>query len=883
MVKQKTAGICLSAMIFAGICTGAAAPLCARAEDNGQTLPPSAEETTALTTENAELFLPDSYEQYLPLERPSYMAMSEHYTAVADGQTLYLYDKASGRYSDYAAPLRQENDRITKVQFSDDERLFFSAGGLFYEYSFETGEATEHAAATSSTFLVVDESLYTVRSSEGNVFLNHYFLSDISRDGEVRLASWESNITPRLSYQNGQLYVVRENSLLRTYDVTTAGTATPLKLTQLDETYGDAQIAGFQFACAFGDHLYYTVYGNAQSTNGLYRTDFAGHAERLIEGNGFSAINAYDGKLYCIRGASVLGLTVTEDGVTYSGYEIASASSSVNRLSGARDTVRAGNLLVTADSANDRVSVYDFAEKSYTVIDCDFSPVRVATDGSTLAVASDTGIYVSYPDDKGRFTADLEEVSISTGISGTVVSGLTCVFGNVYYVLNSDLFGVIGGESIRSAQVGEAITGITSDLYGTIYVSTPSGAVYAYTEEEFVANDRAGKKLPYRLPAEHGSLRADFEGNLYCIAGDDLYKNGELFASVSRGFVYERSVNAALCSFALGFEDNAVYFLFGDFIVKSKADALEIPTLDHIKVQGADEACFSDHDPSGLFADIPAQAVAIQTDLTLLKQQLGEEDGFFPYKTYFRTEEEQRGVVLAKTDRYALVFLETDDRQHHGYKSVLFRLEDVIPVTGCYEEERTGGYLSSSVSSYYVTALCTDLAGVRLTRGTYVVVEGYVHAPNRDYARISYQTEERATAYGYIPASFLTEINPLSASAGSFTAGYVKKNAEGILFTAEDGETVTLTERTRAKLFADGEGYLARVEIDGKAYSARLTENDVDWGSSDALRISLIVILTVLALVIVGVYIYLYPRKRPSDAPRKRREKSAKPDDDRKS
>ncbi|MDE7296720.1 MAG: hypothetical protein K2N84_05585, partial [Clostridia bacterium] len=597
----------------------AAAPLSARAEESEAPLPPVSTQTTALTTENAELFLPESYEQYLPLENPAYMSMSDSYIAVADGQTLYLYDRANARYSTYEVPLKQENDKITKVQFSDDGRLFFSAGGLFYEYSFETGEATEHEAATCSTFLVVGNSLYTVRSSEGVVFLNYYSLSDISRDGETRLTFWESYITPRLSYQNEQLYVVRENSLLRTFDVSTPGKAIALKLSQLDETYGDAQIAGFQFACAYGDYLYYTVNGNAQSTNGLYRTDFAGHAERLISGNGFSAIETYNGKLYCIRGASVVGLTVTDSGVTYSGYEIASASSSVNRLSGATDSVRAGNLLVTADSANNRVSIYDFTSKNYTIIDCDFSPVHVATDGSTLAVASETDIYVSYPDNKGVFTTDLEEVDISTGISGTVVSGLTCIFGNVYYVLNSDLFGVVGGENIRSAQIGEAVAGITSDLYGTIYVSTSTGNVYSYSEADFIKDNKAGTLLPYRFPAGHSSLRADFEGNLYCISGDNLYKNGELFATLSREFVYEPSKSAELCSFALGFENSEVYFLFGDFVVKSKADALDIPTLDKIKVQNAANVCFADHAPTDLFADIPANAVAIQTDLHLLK------------------------------------------------------------------------------------------------------------------------------------------------------------------------------------------------------------------------------------------------------------------------
>jgi len=36
----------------------------------------------------------------------------------------------------------------------------------------------------------------------------------------------------------------------------------------------------------------------------------------------------------------------------------------------------------------------------------------------------------------------------------------------------------------------------------------------------------------------------------------------------------------------------------------------------------------------------------------------------------------------------------------------------------------------------------------------------------------------------------------------------------------------------------------------------------LETGKTDALRISLIVILSVLAIVIVGVYVYMLPRKR---------------------
>ena len=55
---------------------------------------PAAIEASAVSAPS--LFLPGSYEEYLPLELPSDAAMSEEYIAAADGNTLYLFDREEG-------------------------------------------------------------------------------------------------------------------------------------------------------------------------------------------------------------------------------------------------------------------------------------------------------------------------------------------------------------------------------------------------------------------------------------------------------------------------------------------------------------------------------------------------------------------------------------------------------------------------------------------------------------------------------------------------------------------------------------------------------------------------------------------------------------------
>ena len=70
MTIRKNAGVALAVLLFAGtVC--------------GVTMPPTTKEAAAqevsavLTTENSTLFLPESYAQYLALESPSDVALSQ--------------------------------------------------------------------------------------------------------------------------------------------------------------------------------------------------------------------------------------------------------------------------------------------------------------------------------------------------------------------------------------------------------------------------------------------------------------------------------------------------------------------------------------------------------------------------------------------------------------------------------------------------------------------------------------------------------------------------------------------------------------------------------------------------------------------------------------
>ena len=850
-MKQKIMGFGLSALFLTGCVGAAVAPARYFAGADPDAEEPTVAQSVQLTTENAELFLPESYEQYLPLESPTNMAMSEHYIAISDGTQLYVYDKEDGNYERFSMASETDQSTISKLQFTNDgnERLLFSrTSGRLYEFSCDDQTVTDFPEVPCSTFLTEQNYLYSISSTEGHNYLSRYPLDSLKKDSQETIRETQSSIVSKLSYADGILYCVRNDTHIVEYDVT--GTPRQLSMSFLDKT-GD-QVSDLKFVCAYDDYLYYSVNGTDNPKNGLWRTDFNGNTECVMEGNGISAISTYRGELYCIREKSLLKLTVKENEVHESGYEIASSSTSENRLSNAVDAVRAGNLLVTADADAQRVSVYNFATGEYSVVPCDFTPTLVATDGDLIAVAEEKRVY----------TFRYGETELTLGASPvTTIKGIACVYGSVYFI-TSGMRGKVGDN--RTAWLeGTLFNRLTCDLYGNLYVSDTNGNVYAYDEDNFLT-ENSGEKLDVTLPANHTVLRSDFEGNLYALAEDTVYKNGERFATVNgNDYVYHEGEEARNPStFALGFEDSEVYFLFGNFVVRSKAGALDLPTLNRINATGVSDQTFSVHGSENLLVDIPDKTVGVLTDLTGLS---AEDCVYFPYAGYYRLTEQKRGVILAETERYYLVLIgeQREGSGHKWYSANLFQKKELSPVPEeeYWQAESKTFYLSSAVNSYYVPCLDTTLAQTRLPRGARVTVTGYVTAPEYEYAQISYETEARTVQTGYVPKSYLTNISPIPAAGVTYEPVYLKANTDGVLFTSVDGEELLITDRTEAKAVRNDDGtYTVRIERDGKAYYAKMRDDQIERNSSDALRIALIVILSVLALVIIGAWVYLMPR-----------------------
>ncbi len=802
---------------------------------------------------DASVFLPSSYEQYLELRAPKDIAVSDTHLAIADGNRIYIYARAGGKYNVFTHGA--ESSSFGQIQL-DGSTLYFTDSAMnLYAIDLTVETLAEKSLGYSlSNFLIAEGSLYGATTAG-----NTTSLYALSLEGQTSIPDVDpiaSNLPAQLpmTYDAGVLYYANNNAV---YTVDVADNSESGGMMPLDGAATNRHPA----AIAAADGKMYFI-----DDTGFYRSDLAGNAELLDGSGGYRALTRAGDKLYCIKDGEAAEFDLRTQAFT--DYRITSASDAENRLAGAVDIARAGKLLVAADAGNNRISVCNTATGECSAVLppdglADFTPELVATDGDLIAVSSGARIFTC--------TYGEKNLTESPDLPTSNVRGLACVYGSVYYVTDNNVYGKLGGEEIIRGGYGTP-SGLAADLYGDLFVSyAVTGEVRRFAESEFL-KEGGGELLDATLPDGCTAFGVDFEGNLYTLTGDALCgADGSELATCDGGdYVFLQSAGSIPLSFAVGFEDSGVYFLFGDYIVKKD---LGIPTLSGIEADGVAEQVFAPHGEN-LFIDIPAGTIGVRTELEPLK----EGPACFPYSFYYRTAENVRGVLLAEKGDYVLVLLYEVSDYDRVFTVNLFRVEpelrQPVPEAEYWQSAQQTRYLTSAVSGYYFPCLHPSLACAELPRGAKVSVLGYAQAPERSYALIEYtengqgmSERETSETIFFVPASYLSDVSPIPEEEGKFEPAWLKASANGVVFTADDGETLTVKERTRAYFSENGDGtYTARISVDGKVYTAyNVAAGMIDRGASDALRISLIVILTVTAVGIVGAYFYLLPRKKNGD------------------
>lgn len=796
----------------------------------------------ASAEESGRLFLPESFEQYLPLSTPAGIALSESYIAVADDNVLFIYDRAAERYERYEHTYTSANYKsiITGLQISSDGNLYFSDqhGKLFY-FDFKTRTAEEQSSLSSCfAFVVSGNTLYLA-----SVALNMTTIYAIPDQGNGKLGTPKQvatidsmNTTPCMFVYEGSLSCAVGNRIY----IYTESEGEYLGTEKLFS--GEHPISNLGSVCVFQEEVYFTVNASRTEANGLYRTDFSSDCELILPGNNFRTLSTYNDSLFCVTGSTVRELQLGESGIpNFTGYEIGSASSSYNRLSGATQIVRAGNLIVTADCGNERVSVYDTEKESFTLLPCGVASA-VATDGNLIAAGVDSEILLYR---KG------ETQPFYTHTASEKIVGLAVVYNRCYYVTASACGEAAEGN--REIKRLNYSTGLTSDFYGNLYVSDAEKNVTKYTETEFTDISAEGTLLPWTLPDGATSLRADYMGNIYCLSGGSIFRNG---IQVSDALGEELVCDAKpAVSLALGFEDRGVYLLHSDYVVYTTA--LEVANLSQIKTGNVFDSIKKapSHEELTL-CDVPTGTEGIRIDLS----KLSAESESFAYLGYLRSVG-GRGVLLGSTKDFALVAL----YENHDYQTLLIPTEVSINVPLAWEEKTpTTVYLTNDVALSRYPCILDALTVQTLYRLSSVTLLAEIRSEEDKGFDFGY-VELKDGTRGYVPLSYLTESQPLDTEPEAYRLGYLKKNADGVTFRAENGETFVVRERTQVKIFESEDGrYLVSLTRNGVDYTAQVTRSMIETGNPTTLRISMIIILCVVAVGILAAYTLLIPKKKRS-------------------
>ena len=825
--------LCAGALC-AGICAeGTAGQTAAADEGTGAAV--------TLTDEDLELLVPASYEQYLSLTEADSVSVAGGYIAAADGSDVYVYDGTAYRRYEHTAEVVQLELNAAHVLYFLDE-----SGNLYtVDCTAEALTAEIYHNLSCSSFTLADDTVYYARSVTGrtNIYDERY------PDDPVDQLSAAVTTVPSMAYANGRLYYTDG----RYFNIRDVENDVALGPHVLESDVYDIAVAG--------SVLYYTDMEN------LYAYDIAADALRATyrtEGTNYGALCTDGGYLYVAgstaRGAKICRFDASRE--EFTDYEIGAASASANRLLSAKQSIVAGEYLVTADE--NRLQLYNYAEESFAAFSCDLTPLFLASNGETILVANES-VACLY-DFAGRKVSD-----DMTGFVGSV-AGVAAAKGGDYFLVTENLsFYRIDAEDLtREGPVTKSNTSrasaLCADIYGDLYVLYSDNTVCRYTAAEFMAASAAGATV-HTFQSAVTDIAVDFDGNVYGLSDNTLLcSDGARYFLDAGDCVF--GADAAPVDFAFGYETGTVYFVYDDYILSTEATGL--PHLGALETGDAYRTLFEE----SADADDVVPVVTLDESAVLLEfalDGLTADAEYFPYLGYAREQAGVRALVLGEisvhgADYYMVTVFDPAARSYTA---------GLVLQTACTvidESEYTSipgnftdgiGYLTNDVYLYKYPYLTERLAPTRLQKNTVVTVLRELSLGDvlmdYDYYFVSYSDGER-TLYGYIPENFVRDFR--GVTDGNDVVRYMTLHSgEDVTAVSADNRPITLEAgkdyAVAVYTTEDENTVLIAYETDGTTYYATVAADSFREGSSDGLRYFLVVLLLILDVILVVNYIVL--------------------------
>lgn len=870
-----------------------------------QTTTLSDTETDADTAAELELFLPESYEQYLDLENPSDFAINEKYKAIADQNSIYIYSVEERAYKKYTHTSENLLSSLNFYTVGNKTYLYFLENSILKVFYIDC-DADEYTAMptdlTCSSFIICQNELYYATTGSDISFFKTT-LSDTEISSEVQELTLggeppqSSPITPAFAFCGGTLYFSYNSTIYSLTPPNTTATRQPWQI--------DSSVKSF---AVYGNTVYYSTTSSSENFYIYQNNDNAPLSENNTPITGVPAIELYGNELFYIQDNSVqtLNLAAANMDELFTDYEICKNSSGEKRIGNATDISIYGNKIVIADTSNSRVLLYDTATHTYTNRTLSFRPTLVSAGEDTFAVSDGEDFYIY-----GYDAAD----SLYSHSSDAAIYDFVYLFGNYYLITGtSERHCVIErtGDTFTMRIPEKSFTldfdSIAADIYGNLYL-LKDNAVYPLHADNFLNSDVGSSILTFDIQVS--SLLSDFEGNLYALtsAGSAILRydrNDRVVAQIplignsSADGTYNSledvvfwdstaSGSPTALSFTFDIESGDVYILSDGFIVRAQLGTNAPASLNSIDADGLYDTMYNAVLDSGsaedLLVNVPAGSVLLAAGSGITSST-----AVFPYAGYERTDEARAGVRVCELDAGTVVaFYEYIPAQSAGapptrtYSLCLVLKNDSLPLESLagYTAAETpfAGYTTHAIGLYRFPLLQTGgsavySGGTQLEHTQMVTVLGTIsysvasdaegYGLDFEYYFVRVGSGDSAV-YGFVPKNYIIDYYaPSSWDGEEFTFRYVRRGEEITL--QNGGEPITLGGDTRVKVYGEpDENNMVNVtytDADGNVWSG-LVNADLLYEATPSVLIVLVIVLVVTAAVIVSTC-YLILRKQPT-------------------
>lgn len=733
------------------------------------------------------LRLPNTYEQYLTLENPSSVAVSENYTAIADGLTIYVYNRITNRYTQYDHAASSDL-KITHIDFDEAERLYFlTQTAKLYLLSANFSAATL-TPVNCNSFEIANETLYYSIAVAGAVSLFSQPISTLSATGIALLPHpIDDNHIPALAYNGESVYYTYKGEFL--YSLSGEQKPKP------SLTGSAATVLSMSFAqdyCFFTD-TNFNLYS--------YRyTDDSARPEQLGKSNSFASVcTSPSGDIYTVGNQKIR--RIDPETREFTSFEISASSDSDGRLYRAVDTVLSGDTLFTLDqgapaqnigarvlctpaykfganetSENGKTATFKIEETNAKYLAATGETILIATAPETSSsAAAQPGVLALY-DTAGTRIKTFESRD------GEPFTGVANIYDTYYAASKNHLYRLEKNPDTKAYEITSHKTQranklLAADVYGSIYLAQAHN-VYAFTESELTA--AFAEESPINQPTEESiavlpeatggteqstKLLVDFHRNVYALHGGALVRCAKtaeettIYPLKNKKFVYAQTEETPVTGAAFGVETEATYILYNGNFIAATYD-LPLPTVNTIASETAAEKLFAEEAADFTVAECAAKTLLVRFDVAGLK---GSET--FPYVSYARIAEKTPAISMGETERYYI--LAVYDKENNDYYTALAEKIscNIISadefLTDPPEEYAGGkiGYTTNSLPLYKYPYL-TDLITVcPLPRGAEVRVLKTVERLDWKYYQVQYTGETGETKTGFLPAAYVADTN----------------------------------------------------------------------------------------------------------------------------